>query len=84
MQFCRTVPAQDALAVEEQLPVSGGFQQVQAAEQGAFAAAGSAQNTGDVPGLDGEVDVPQDLMAAKGLAQVPDLQQGLVLQFCHG
>ena len=65
--------AGDVLAVVEDLAAGGGLQQVDAPQQGALAGAGGADDAGDVALLHREVDVPQDLMGAEGLAQVPDL-----------
>ena len=66
-------PARHVGAVVEDLAAAGGLQQVDAPQQRGLAGAGGADDGDDIALLDGEVDVPQNLMGAEGLAQVADL-----------
>ena len=61
------------LAVVENFAGGWNFQQVDAAKQGGFAGAGRADDGGHVTLFHGEINVPQNLMAAEGLGQVVHL-----------
>ena len=65
-------PARHIGAVVEDLAAAGGFQQVDAPQQGGFTGAGSADDGNHVALLDSKVNIPQNLMGAEGLAEVAD------------
>ena len=65
-------------AIQEDLPGLNALQAVQAAKQGALAAAGRADDDGRLPLPHLQIQVPEDDAASKFLAQVPHLQQGLL------
>ena len=71
-------PAHNVLPVVEDFSRGGGFQQVDAAKQGALAGAGSADDGGDVTLFHGEVNILQHLVGAETLGQVVDLQNQIV------
>ena len=60
-------------AVVEDLAAAGGLQQVDAPQKRGLAGAGRADDGDDIALFDIEIDVPQDLVGAEGLAQVADL-----------
>ena len=66
-------PARHVGAVVEDLAAAGGLQQVDTPQQRGLARAGSADDGNNVALLDGEVNIPQNLMGAEGLAEVTDL-----------
>ena len=66
-------PARHVGTVVEDLAAAGGLQQVDTPQQRGLAGAGSADDGNNVALLDGEVNIPQNLMGAKGLAEVTDL-----------
>ena len=65
-------PARHIGAVVEDLAAAGGLQQVDTPQQRGLARAGSADDGNNVALLDGEVNIPQNLMGAEGLAEVAD------------
>ena len=66
-------PARHIGAVVEDLTAAGGLQQVDTPQQRGLAGAGSADDGNNVALLDSKVNIPQNLMGAKGLAEVTDL-----------
>ena len=69
----------DVFAVVENVAARRRFEQVHAAQQRRFAGAGRADDGDHVALLDIEIDIAQNLVRAKGLAQVPDLKNVV----CH-
>ena len=67
----------DVVAVEQHLAVRGGLQQVDAAQQGRFAAAGRADDAGDIAGVDGKIHIAQNDMGAEALGEVAYLNNRL-------
>ena len=67
----------DVLPVEQHLTVGRGFQQVDAAQQGGLAAAGCADHTGDIAGLDGKIHIAQHNVGAEALGKMLDLNNSL-------
>ena len=59
--------------MEEDLPAGGGLQKVDAAKQGTFAAAGSADDAGHVAHIHLEIHVLKDQVGAEALAKMLDL-----------
>ena len=61
------------LSMIENLTGGGNLQKVDAAKQGGLAGAGSADDGGHVALFHGKINIPQNLMRAKGLGQVVHL-----------
>ena len=64
----------DIFAVVENVAARWRFEQIHAAQQRRFAGAGRADDGDHVAFFDIKVDIAQDFVRAKGLAQVPDLK----------
>ena len=67
----------DVTAVEQHLAVRGRLQQIDAAQQRGFAAAGRADDAGHVARVDGKVHVTQNNMGAEALGEVAHLDNRL-------
>ncbi|MPN60330.1 hypothetical protein SDC9_208058 [bioreactor metagenome] len=64
---------ENVLPMEADLTARGGFQQVDAPQQRAFTAAGSADNAGDISRVYVEIHILKHKVVSKALAQVPYL-----------
>ena len=67
------LPGEDVLPVEGDLPAGGGLQKVDTPQQGGLARAGGPDDGGHIPPVHRKINVPENLMLAKGFGQVAHL-----------
>ena len=67
------LPGEDVLPVEGDFPAGGSLQKVDTPQQGGLARAGSPDDGGHIPPVHCKINVPENLMLAKGFGQVAHL-----------